>query len=698
MKTIRTKVVALVVICTIVSTLICGGLSLVGIMSVSNEDASQIMSMECKNNAEEINTTLSRVEQSVDTLASLAEQSLTDLEEFQTNPEYVEEYTERIRPVALQFAENTEGALTYYIRYNPEFTEPTSGIFATRESEDDAFTQLTPTDFSVYDSSDVEHVGWYYVPVGNGAATWMDPYLNSNINVYMISYVVPIYADGVSVGVVGMDIDFSKIENMAGEIQLYKTGGACILNSENQVVYHDSVEFGTDLGEMGNGELKELDANIADDSKAGTELIYSWNGVKKICYYEILENGMKLVLSVPKAEIQASLTYIIWMSILASVIAIIVSAVVGFFSSNGIVTPIKQATGMIQRTADLNLRQDENMERLCHRKDEIGAMAQAMQMMNARLMDMVRKLEETGIIVMQNAEQLKNSSGNIGEMCGDNSATTQELAAAMEESSATAETVSQNIETVNKNAKEIQQLSQDGESDSQKILERAEALSATTLEATNRTKAMYEQVRQETEEAIEKSKAVDRINELTHTIMEISAQTNLLALNASIEAARAGESGRGFAVVADEIGNLASQTQNTVNDIDAIIKEVYEAVNSMGQCLNSSTEFLEGTVLADYNEFQQVGAQYAEDAGNYRKNMMEIGEAVQALGTAIDEITDAVEGISRMAEESAEGISVIAEKTSEIVQKVSDEEDLVTTNLDKAQTLSDIVGTFTIDE
>ena len=105
MKTIRTKVVALVVICTIVSTLICGGLSLVGIMGVSNEDASQIMSMECKNNAEEINTTLSRVEQSVDTLASLAEQSLTDLEEFQTDPEYVEEYTEQIRPVALQFAE-----------------------------------------------------------------------------------------------------------------------------------------------------------------------------------------------------------------------------------------------------------------------------------------------------------------------------------------------------------------------------------------------------------------------------------------------------------------------------------------------------------------------------------------------------------------------------------------------------------------
>ena len=117
----------------------------------------------------------------------------------------------------------------------------------------------------------------------------------------------------------------------------------------------------------------------------------------------------------------------------------------------------------------------------------------------------------------------------------------------------------------------------------------------------------------------------------------------------------------------------------------------------MSECLNSSTEFLENTVLLDYNEFQRVGEQYSDDAGNYKNNMQEIGEAVRALGSAINEITEAMEGISRMAEESAEGISVIAEKTSEIVQKVTDEENLVVTNLDKAQMLGEIVGNFTIE-
>lgn len=697
MKTIRAKIITLVMVCTIISVAVCGGLSQIGVRSITNRDTKQIISMECKNNAQKIDTTLGRIEQSVDTLAKLAEQSLTDLNKFKTDAEYVDAYTEQLRPTALEFARNTEGAMTYYIRYNPEFTEPTSGIFASRESTEADFEQLTPTDFSIYESDDIAHVGWYYVPVENGTATWMDPYLNSNIDVYMISYVVPIYVDGVSVGVVGMDIDFNEITSMAKEIQIYETGNAFLLNSQGQIAYHESLEIGTDLDELDNGSLASLTAALENEENEGEGIEYRWNGQKKLGYYENLSNGMKLVSVVPQAEVKATMRKIATMMMVAIVIAVVVSAVAAFFLSTGLVAPIKQVTQMVQQIAELRLKHDERIDRLAARKDELGTMAQAVKVMNEHLLDMIQQLGSMGVVVMGHAEKLKDSTGSIGEMCSDNSATTQELAAAMEESSATAENVAQNIETVNQNAKEIMQLSVNGEEDSHKILERAQSLSTTTMEATERTKAMYEQVRQQTAVAMEKSKAVDRINELTHTIMEISSQTNLLALNASIEAARAGESGRGFAVVADEIGNLANQTQSTVNDIDAIIKEVYEAVSNMSECLNSSTEFLEKTVLLDYNEFQRVGEQYTEDAGNYRANMQEIGEAVRTLGTAIDEITEAIEGISRMTEESAQGISVIAEKTSEIVQKVTNEEDLVVDNLDKAHLLGEIVGSFTIE-
>lgn len=695
MNTLKTKVVCLVVICSIVSIAICGGLNLRETSKMSNQNAERIMSMQCRNSSQEIDTTLSQVAQSVDTLAEIAVQSL-DFNKFRTDADYVETYTKALEPAALEFANNTEGALTYYIRYNPEFTEPTSGIFATRESADAEFEQLTPTDFSMYDPSDLEHVGWYYIPVQNGEATWMDPYLNSNINVYMISYVVPIYVNDISVGIVGMDIDFTSIEAVVGNTTVYDTGTACLLNSQDQIVYHKELEFGTVLSDI-DGDMSALAAALTDSSKADTGIEYSYGKTKKVGYYEELENGMKFLLTVPRSELRSDSDHIVKVILVSGLIAVIFSALVGFFLSTSIASPIKQMTDIIRKIAELNLKRDDRIDQLARMKDETGAMSRAVQEMNDRLLVMVQELEETGLVVLENAEQLKSSSEGVSAMCSDNSATTQELAAAMEESSATAENISHNIETVNNNARDILNLSQNGEADSQRILERAQELSNTTLQATERTKSMYEQVRQETEIAIEKSKAVDRINELTQTIMEISSQTNLLALNASIEAARAGESGRGFAVVADEIGNLANQTQSTITDIDNIIKEVYEAVRSMTDCLNSSTEFLEHTVLVDYNEFMQVSEQYAEDAGTYENSMKEISEAVRQLGSAIEEITEAVEGISRMTEESAEGISAIAEKTTEIVQKMVDEEDLVAANREKAEQLGNIVGNFTVE-
>ena len=102
--------------------------------------------------------------------------------------------------------------MTVYLRYNPNYSNPTSGVFAQRQSVDSELQCLTPTDFSMYDESDVEHVGWYYLPVQAKEAIWMSPYMNENINIYMISYVVPLFAeDGTSIGIVGMDIDFHRL-------------------------------------------------------------------------------------------------------------------------------------------------------------------------------------------------------------------------------------------------------------------------------------------------------------------------------------------------------------------------------------------------------------------------------------------------------------------------------------------------------
>ena len=87
----------------------------------------------------------------------------------------------------------------------------------------------------MYDPSDVEHVGWYYIPVQNGKETWMEPYLNSNIGVYMISYVIPIEVDGESIGIIGMDIDFSEFTDTIDSLSIFDSGYGFLVNESGKV-------------------------------------------------------------------------------------------------------------------------------------------------------------------------------------------------------------------------------------------------------------------------------------------------------------------------------------------------------------------------------------------------------------------------------------------------------------------------------
>ena len=89
---------------------------------------------------------------------------------------------------------------------------------------------------------------------------------------------------------------------------------------------------------------------------------------------------------------------------------------------------------------------------------------------------------------------------------------------------------------------------------------RATELELTAITNKSEAMTMVSEILSSLQKAVEDSKSVDRVNELTNEILNISSQTNLLALNASIEAARAGEAGKGFAVVATEIGALLTDT------------------------------------------------------------------------------------------------------------------------------------------
>ena len=119
----------------------------------------------------------------------------------------------------------------------------------------------------------------------------------------------------------------------------------------------------------------------------------------------------------------------------------------------------------------------------------------------------------------------------------------------------------------------------------------------------NNTLKIIHSITEEMKEALEESRSVEKVTQLTDDILSISGQTNLLALNASIEAARAGESGRGFAVVADEIRQLADSSREAANNIQNINEQVMKAVRGLVRSSEQIISYINESILPDYESF-----------------------------------------------------------------------------------------------
>ena len=597
----------------------------------------------------------------------------------------------------LDFANHTNGAVTVYLRYNPNYSNPTSGIFAQRQSLDSDLQCLTPTDFSMYDESDVEHVGWYYLPVQAKEAIWMSPYMNENVNIYMISYVVPLFAeDGTSIGVVGMDIDFSQITDLVDETKVYQSGYAFLTDASAAIMYHKNADEGTQLSDLDSSLSKSADF-LGSDGNQGKTMDYSYKNVnKKLAFYN-LDNGMKLVLTAPVSEVYSEAYGLAKLIIIAMIVAFILSAVIGIIIGTGLTRPIRQLTSVIEQTSALDFRPTKEGAKLRKQKDEIGNMAREIHDMRKKLRDMMGDLQQTQQVLEGSAEDLNLLMKQNSAYAEDNSAATQELAAGMEETSANAARIVENVGIMRESSDNIQRLAEDGEKNSGQIQERAGEMERISTESRDKTDQMYAVMKQKTDAAVEQAKSVQKINALTDNIKQISSQTNLLALNANIEAARAGEAGRGFAVVASEIGELATQTLDTVSTIDEIVGEVNSSVSNMTECLTTIMEFLEQTVLGDYEHFAQVGEQYHTDADTFQQIMQQTKEAVDALEQHIGEISSTVSEINSMVEQSTDGINGIAEKSGSTQNLVTEGYDKLQECTQSVNVIRDFVAQFHLD-
>lgn len=374
MKSIQTKFIALILSCVLMCAVVSGGAGVINSQLAIDKDSAEIMNLMCSDKTKELNALLAGIEQSVETLALYTFEQLESIDLLKTDAEYMNSYTKKLESVAISIANNTNGALAVYVRYNPEFAPPTSGLFWSKTEINGTFQPLTPTDFSVYSPDDVEHVGWYYIPVKNAKATWITPYLNKNINEYMISYVIPIYRNNETVGVVGMDIDFNLITDSVASMQAYNTGYAFLTDSDANVMFHKDMPVGASMSNTDNALLPVVH-ELKNGTSGSSLFSYKWRGQEKKLAFRTLVNGMTISVTAPAHEIHQARNNLIVQICIAVILVAGFSIFLTIALTRRIIRPLRELTTAAKKIADGDL----GISLTYQTKDEIGILADSFQ-------------------------------------------------------------------------------------------------------------------------------------------------------------------------------------------------------------------------------------------------------------------------------------------------------------------------------
>jgi len=361
---------------------------------------------------------------------------------------------------------------------------------------------------------------------------------------------------------------------------------------------------------------------------------------------------------------------IIILIIVAFAIATIV-ILLSIIISKTITNPLILAVSSLGSIADGDFSK-ELPQKIKIRKDEIGDIIKAIDLMKTSLKNLISKLTGECVDINEIVTKVVKNINGLDIDIEDVAAVTEELSAGMEESLASTEEMSAASKEIEVFVDNISKEAKIGLREAKEINNRAENIKSSIIKSQNNAQGIIEEVVKEVEKSIENSKVIEQINMLSQTIMQITSQTNLLALNASIEASRAGEAGRGFSVVAEEIRKLAEESKNTVVEIQNVTHIITESVNELSTNSQKLILFVEEEVTDDYNSMLKVAARYSEDGKFIDSLATKFSSITSELLSSVHEVMIAIDNVAKTSADGADGTINVAQKVNDVTVKSSE--------------------------
>ncbi len=353
-------------------------------------------------------------------------------------------------------------------------------------------------------------------------------------------------------------------------------------------------------------------------------------------------------------------------SIVAAVVAImVVCLIISTKLASTISKNIRTSIKTVEKIAagDLNVQVNK---KLLKSKDEIGDLSRV----TVTLRD---AMQRTILEINQNVQKLLEASSLLGTAADNTNGTMNKVRSAVnrivensaeqaENSKSTSEHMRLMGENITETSAEVEALNSNAE-----FMHQSSEKAAETLANLQNINSEVERIIGEVQEQTNRTNdSVQQIHKATAFITSIAEETDLLSLNASIEAARAGESGRGFAVVAEQIKKLSEQSNQSSSEIEETAmmlsedsQKAVEIMQKMQEIIMSQSESMQDT--------QKVVEEVVAQIANSMQSIQQIKDTTEHLASVRNEVLQAVETLSDIAQDSVSGTKKTYEDTEEVV-------------------------------
>ncbi|WP_312373155.1 methyl-accepting chemotaxis protein [Lachnoclostridium sp.] len=462
---------------------------------------------------------------------------------------------------------------------------------------------------------------------------------------------------------------------------------------KSYVFHPDKEKLGQEVTQSGFADI--LNAVVADPTIDMDFVTYidEDTGKEMLCTYKNLGAWVFVISDSVQEVYQSASGITLLFGIMSLVITVIAIAVIGLVVSLS-TKELGKVEKAIVRVGNLDFTQKEELKPYIGKKDEVGKIAQAVYSMSAILAESIRTLNECNATLVTDSDGLSTISNNLMDYVTTNSATTEELSASIETTNNSIKSVTEEINRIARIVEEIGERVDSGNEVSVNLITKANTMNNNLTENLNIGLDTMKQTKKDINSAMEGIDAVEKINEMTQEIFNITSQTNLLALNASIEAARAGEAGKGFAVVATEIGKLAEQSHLATGKIQEIVSKSNDSIIMIRKCFENVVGYMEKDVTTNYTEFIDQSTHYSSNMQFVKNMIVEIKENMQILITSLQQITQNVDALSHASEDNYQGVIDIIDKTEKTVTVSENINKLSSTSKSTVGSIDEVVRKF----